>query len=236
MALLQKMARFPLCTLLAGAVLGVAFPAAAQQPEGTIHIATPPSLSIGLDGYAGMGVLASGARADAHALGGGMLRLRSSYAQIGGFVEAANLPADSLQGYGAFTGGWLPFENWLTFDLMLGAGRHTYENSDRRYGPDGYKVQSWFGTVRLGISDRTHGILGLHTGAMLFASLDFTPTDVTWRYGPANDPEHQVKGTRRVGGFALGVAVMAGFDVATSSEATTPEIRTGWNRARPPRF
>ncbi len=181
-----------------------------------------------------MGVLASGSRADAHALGGGMLRLRSSYAQIGGFVEAANLPQESLQGYGAFMGGWAPFTNWLTFDVMLGAGRHSYQNNERRYGPEGYDVHSWFGTLRLGVSDRTHGILGLHTGAMLFASLDFTPSDIAWRYGPAGDRTKQVTGVRRVGGFALGVAVTAGFDVATPSEATTPELRTVWNTTRPP--
>jgi len=228
-ALLGRMARYPLSVLAASAVLAVAWPAFAEPPEATIHMAQAPTLSLGLDGYAGMGVLASGSRADAHALGGGILRVHSSYAQIGGFMEAANLPIDTLQGYGGFMGGWLPFANWLTFDLMLGAGRHSYQNTDRRYGPDGYRVQSWFGTVRLGVSDRTRGILGLHTGAMLFASLDFTPTNVAWRHGPANDPTKQVTGLRRVGGFALGVAVTAGFDVATPSEATTPELRSGWN-------
>lgn len=190
-------------------------------------------LSLGVEGYAGMGVLASGSRTDAHALGGGMVRLRSSYTQLAGFVEAANLPRDNLQGYGALMGGWLPFTNWLTFDLMLGAGRHTYRNSERRYGPGGYRVRSWFGTVRLGVSDRTHGIFGFHTGAMLFASMDFTPADVSWRYGPANDRTKQVTGVRRVGGFAIGVAVTAGFDVATPSEATTPDLRGSFSGARP---
>jgi hypothetical protein len=234
-ALLGRMPRYPLSVLAAGAAFAVALPAAAEQPEATIHVAQPPTLSVGLDGYAGMGVLANGSRADASALGGGMLRLRSSYAQIGGFMEAANLPTDTLQGFGGFMGGWLPFANWLTFDLMLGAGRHTYDNPDRRYGPDGYQVRSWFGTLRLGVSDRTHGILGLHTGAMLFASLDFTPTNIAWRYGLANDPTKQVTGLRRVGGFALGVAVSAGFDVATPSEATMPELGTTWNSTRSPR-
>lgn len=235
-ALLGRMARYPFSVAVAGLVLGLARPAAAQKPEASIHTARPPALSLGLDGYAGMGVLAAGQRADAHALGGGMLRVRSSYAQLGGFMEAANLPQDSRTGYGALMGGWLPFTNWLTFDLMLGAGRHTYQNDNRRYGAEGYKVRSWFGTVRLGVSDRTHGILGLHTGAMLFASLDFTPTNVAWRYGIADKPQTQVTGQRRVGGFALGVAVTAGFDVATPSEATTPDARTRWNRTRPTPF
>ncbi len=229
------MARY-LSVLLAAAVVSVAWPARAERPEATIHVAGAPMLSVGVDGYAGMGVLASGSRADAHALGGGVLRLRSSYAQLGGFAEAANLPQDNLQGYGALMGGWLPFANWLTFDLMFGAGRHTYQNTDRRYGANGYKIQSWFGTVRLGVSDRTHGIFGLRTGAMLFASLDITPTDISWRYGPANDKTKQVTGVRRVGGFAVGVAVTAGFDIATPSEATTPEFRGTFSGSRPPPF
>ena len=215
--------RFLLSVLLAGVLL-LAPRVGAAQPgpaEDAIHVATAPTLSVGLQGYAGMGVLANSERADAYALGGGALEVRSSYFQLGGFAEAGELPQDTLQSYGGFVGGWLPFAHWVTFDAALGAGRHTYINTDARYGPGGYSLGSWFGTLRLGVSDRSHGILGARLGAMLFASLDLNRHSIHWRYG-ATGSRQEVTGVRQVGGFSLGVAFTVGFDGATRSEATTP--------------
>ncbi len=216
--------RFPLSVLLAGVVLVTPRVGAAQPgpAEEAIHVANPPTLSVGLQGYAGMGVLANSERADAYALGGGALEVRSSYFQLGGFAEAGELPQDTLRSYGGFVGGWLPFAHWVTFDAALGAGRHTYVNTDARYGPGGYSLGSWFGTLRLGVSDCSHGILGalLGSDAARFA-----------RPGPSLDPlalrnSRQPPGshrrTRQVGGFSLGVAFTVGLDGSTRSEATTP--------------
>lgn len=188
-------------------IIFAAHNAAAQEP------ALAPPWSVLLEGYAGLGLLATTERVDSHALGGGALELGAGRLQIGGFVEALSMVEEHAVAYGGLVGVRQPFRHWVELDAFLGVGRRRFFNDAPRYGLGGYTTSGWLGTLRAGVSDRLGGTLGERVGVVLVTSIDLTPRDIAWHFGPPQMP-YENQGVHRVGGVSVTLAVTAGFDLA----------------------
>lgn len=188
-------------------IIFAAHTAAAQEP------APAPPWSVLLEGYAGLGLFATNERVGSHALGGGALELGAGRLQVGGFVEALSMVEEHAVAYGGLVGVRQPFRHWVELDASLGAGRRRFFNDEPRYGLGGYALSGWFGTLRAGVSDRLGGALGERAGILLVTSIDLTPHDIAWHFGPPDMP-NATQGVHRVGGVSVTLAVTAGFDLA----------------------
>lgn len=175
-----------------------------------------PGWSMGLEGYAGFAVLSTEAGGHAQALAGGLSRFQVGYFQAGGFLEATDGGEHHWRSVGGFVGAFLPYRHWVDFEFAGGVSARTYRNSNVRYGPDGYEATTQALLLRAGFSDRSdEGLFGFRLGAQISATFDLERHNRTWQYELAStgsDP-NIVSGATKVGGFSVGIAVTAGFDI-----------------------
>lgn len=179
-----------------------------------------PGWSVGLDGYVGLsGVFGTDTRG-AVSLGGGLIRGRYRYFVIGGYYEISDsLSAGAQsQSMGGFAGAWLPYKNWVDFEIAARLGARQYADSDLRFGPSGYDVWGSALGLVLGVSDRATagGIWGGRIGASLVGMFDLKQHDVPWRWDgidPDTGEPTASTGSSHVGGFSLALNVTLGFDV-----------------------
>jgi hypothetical protein len=161
-------------------------------------------------------LLATSGNDYAHALVGGLARVRWGYIQAGGTAEMTDTLEDRWRAFGGFAGVWLPFDNWVDMQASLGAGARIYSNSDARYGPGGYELSSPVINLRMGVSDRSsEGRFGGRVGAEFVAAFDLRRHSPGWRYeSPVlGGPPVVVTGVTEVGGFSFGIVMTLGFDV-----------------------
>lgn len=179
-----------------------------------------PGWSVGLDGFVGLSTLFGTDTRGAVALGGGLLRARYRFYEAGGYYEVS----DSLgsggqwQSVGGFLGAWLPYKNWVDFEIAARIGARQFADSDPRFGPSGYEVWGSALGLVLGVSDRatTGGLFGGRVGATLVGTYDLKQRDMPWTWS-AYDEEtgttDMTSGQTHVGGFSVAMNVTLGFDV-----------------------
>ena len=199
-------------------------PPDAPTSEG-MRLENPSRFGVGLQAYAGIAGEFSSGEDRAHMVGGGLLRFRYHYFEVGGTAEITDSGESSAlsevkqehwQAFGGFVGVFLPYYHFVDFDATLGLSSRQYKNSDRIYGPDGLSKGFPELTLRLGVSDRmSQRLVGLRIGAALAFGFDLSRADVPWRkeYLFADGTVGTTKGTTPLGGTSVGILVDIGFDV-----------------------
>jgi hypothetical protein len=177
-----------------------------------------PGWSMGLEGYAGLSTLFGTDTRGAYSLAGGTLRGRYRHYAAGGYFELT----DSLSGggdwqnFGGFAGAWLPYRNWVDFEIAVRLGGRRYSDSDLRFGPGGYKLWTPALGLALGVSDRAaKGRWGGRVGSQLIATYDLKQRNRPWQVSsrdPNTGMENVASGSSHVGGLSLQLVVTLGFD------------------------
>jgi len=188
-------------------------------------LASAPGPGIGLEGYAGIGLVMGAGGSKGRGLVGGLLRLRYQYFQLGGSVEVSDSgQSDSLleeeeeswRAFQAFVGVWLPFDRWINIDASIGYADRRYLNADRIYGPDGMNVGGAALAFRFGISDRLgHKLVGTRIGAALLGTVDLNSLSAPYErtYLDEAGEVRSIEGTTNGGGVSLMLAIAAGFEL-----------------------
>jgi hypothetical protein len=178
-----------------------------------------PGWAVGLDAFGGLAALMGTDTRGSYAFAGALLRGRYRYYEIGGFFTMSDDPMSSpgsLREFGGILGAWLPFKNWVDFELAARVGARTHTDPATRYGPDGYEHTSATLGFQLGVTDRVHGEkLGGRIGAQIVGSYDLSQKDQVWTQLRENPDGMMVltSGTTHVGGFSLGIQMSLGLDV-----------------------
>jgi hypothetical protein len=186
-----------------------------------IGFETQPRWAVGIDGRAGVGMLAHSDARGAFAFAGALLRGHYSYFEAGGFYDHADGSAQggTFSHAGGFVGAWLPYRNWVDFDAALGIGVRHYADTDARYGTGGYTVNCPALSLLLGVSDRARlDDFGLRVGGQLVLTQDFGQKDKQWTFQQTNDSGEVVStnGMTHVGGFSGSIVFTLGFDYGES--------------------
>jgi hypothetical protein len=187
------------------------------KPSG-FRLNRAPGTAVSLGAYAGIALLSTREKANAHMFAGALARWRIDYVQLGGYLEVSDRVQDEWRTLGGFVGGVIPFQNWVDIELALGAGVRRYQNPSQRYGPGGYSLKTPTLGVRAGFSDRSsRSTFGIRFGAEFLLNVDLGQRSANWqyRYTDAMDAEQVVSGVTRVGGVSVGLAVNGSFEVAT---------------------
>lgn len=182
-----------------------------------------PGWSIGLDAYAGLAVLSTRDGALSHAVFGGLSRFQWQYFQAGGLIEVSDPGEGQWRSIGGFVGAFVPFRHWVDFEFAGGLAARTYRDTSLRYGPDGYEATTPALTLRAGFSDRSSNeLFGMRLGGHLAAAFDLTRHERPWTYDfeSTTGETRSLQGQTRVGGFSLGLAVTAGFDIGRKGRRT----------------
>jgi hypothetical protein len=192
-----------------------ALPPPPGLPE--ISFERSPGWAVELDGRAGIGVLTRSDARGAFAFAGGLLRGHYQYFELGAFYDHA----DSAQNGGTFwnasgfAGAWLPYHNWVDFELAAAFGVRHYTDPDPRYGPNGYAVNSPALSFMFGVSDRaSSGNAGARVGGGLVFTEDLGQKTQAWTLNQTTDQGEIVTttGTTHVGGFSASLVFTIGFD------------------------
>jgi hypothetical protein len=180
-----------------------------------------PGWSVGLDGRAGIGILTRSDARGAYAFAGGLLRAQYRYFELGAFYDHADETESggTFSHAGGFAGAWLPYRNYVDFQIALGFGARHYTDSDPRYGANGYSVSCPAASLMFGVSDRARsGDAGVRLGGQLVLTQDFGQQDKKWSFNQTNDVGDVVStgGTTHVGGFSMSLVFTFGFDYGNS--------------------
>jgi hypothetical protein len=186
-----------------------------------IHIESSPGFRVGLDVRGGIGMTAGSDARGAFASLGGLLRAHYQYYELGFFYDRSD---DSGTGagfthLGGLAGAWLPYHNWVDFELAVGIGSRSYDDPDPRYGLSGYELSGLAASLILGVSDRARSDekgarAGGRVGGQLVFTYDVTQHDQPWTLVDRDQSGEQTEthGTTHVGGFSIGLMLTLGLD------------------------
>lgn len=202
-----------------------------------VRLEPKPGFSLGLGAYGGLALLMTRDGRHPHTLAGLLSRARYGYFELGAVLELTDQAPEQWRSVGGFVGAWLPYRNWVDFELAAGIAVRRHLNASPRYGPGGYDLQSPAFTLRLGVSDRTsESLFGARLGGELVAALDLEKREAEWEYQLGSDADPGVvRGITPVSGFSLGLVLSTGFDVAFKRRADSPTL-TGADARRTSRF
>jgi hypothetical protein len=178
-----------------------------------------PGWAVGIDAFGGLAALLGSDTRGSFALAGALVRGRYKYYEVGGFYVTTDDPMSSAGSYtefGGIAGAWLPYKNWIDFELAARVSARTYEDPSSRYGSTGYELSGATLGFQFGVSDRVHGEkLGGRVGAQIVGAIDLNQRDVIWRQIREDSAGMEVmtSGTTHVGGFTLGIQMSLGLDV-----------------------
>jgi hypothetical protein len=147
------------------------------------------------------------------------LRGRYRYYEIGAFYQLSDDPissAGSFHEFGAIAGAWLPFQNWVDFEIAARIGSRTYQDPATRYGANGYSLSGATLGFQLGVSDRVRSkLIGGRIGAQLVGAYDLKQRDQEWQEIREDENGNEVltSGTTHVGGFSIGIQMSLGLDI-----------------------
>ncbi len=180
-----------------------------------------PGWAVGVEGRAGLGFLTHSDARNAFAFAGGVLRGHYSYFELGGFYDHADSTASggTFSHAGGFAGAWLPYHNWVDFDVALGFGVRRYSDDDTRYGPNGYVVNSPALSLSAGVSDRAHGEnFGARVGGQIILTQDLGQKTKNWTLNESDNQGNvfTTTGSTHVGGFSASLVLTIGFDYGKS--------------------
>jgi len=176
-----------------------------------------PGWGVSLGARGGLGGLAGSGARSFFAVGGGFLRARYRHFQVGGFFDKSD-DSDVGGGFwhaGGFAGAWLPYHNWVDFELALALGSRTYSDSDTRYGPGGYSIGMPALSFIAGVSDLARaGKVGGRFGGQFIVTGDFKQQDRPWTFveHDATGERFETNGTTHVGGVSVQFAFTAALD------------------------
>jgi len=185
----------------------------------------PLELGVDLEAHGGILTLVAQGEARSRAVGGGTLRGRYSYFQIGGRYEQSDSGTavalrrpqeETFAAYSGFVGVTLPFYRWVDVDATVGMAWRTYENPSKRFGPQGFSHDTRSVTWFLGMSDRAgEHLVGARIGAGLFGYVDVQRTTFSWdsTYPTVNGPATVVTRTRPLGGTAFGLSLTCALEL-----------------------
>jgi hypothetical protein len=206
-----------------GALVGVPPPDDAQRlpppPRAAqIYFQPEPGWAVGLDVRAGIGMLAGSDARGAFASLGGLLRGHYKYYELGFFYDQSDdsTSGGSFSHFGGFAGAWLPYHNWVDFELALGIGSRRYADNDPRYGVGGYELSSPTVSFIAGVSDRaTSGNWGGRVGGQIVVTYDVKQEDQPWKLLSTNSAGEtsETTGVTHVGGLSVGLVLTLGLDV-----------------------
>jgi hypothetical protein len=172
---------------------------------------------VGLALRGGIGVLAGSDARGAFAFGGGLLRGHYGYFDFGLFYDHADSQSNggTFSHAGAVLGAWLPYHNWVDFEIAAALGVRHYTDSDPRYGVSGYTLDAPALSLVLGVSDRAHSSnLGGRVGGQLVLTQDLKEKDEPWLLEEMGDSGELVttRGITHAGGFSASLVLVIGLD------------------------
>jgi len=185
-----------------------------RQP---IFFEKKPGWAVELAARGGIGALAVSDARGAFAFGGGLLRARYRHYQLGGFFMKSD-DSDAGGGFshfGGFAGAWLPFHNWVDFEVAAAFGSRRYEDTDPRYGNGGYSLAMPALSLILGVSDRARsGNFGGRVGGQLEVTGDLGQKDRPWSFFQETAPGQvtETKGVTHVGGVSIALVFSIALD------------------------
>lgn len=194
---------------------GASLPAVPLLPE--IGFEEHPGWGVELAARGGIGVLAGSDARGAFAFGGGLLRGHYGYVEFGLFYDHADSQANggTFSHAGALVGAWLPYHNWVDFEVAAGLGVRHYTDGDNRYGLNGYTLDAPALSLVAGVSDRAHSSnVGGRVGGQIVLSQDLKQKDEPWMLQETSDSGEVVttRGTTHVGGFSASLVLVIGLD------------------------
>jgi hypothetical protein len=187
---------------LASSVLGSSALAQVPPPNqaAAVRLEEPPRWSAALGAYGGLGLHFGADLPIAHDVGGARLGFTVRHAALGAYAELTELPGGYQNTFGGWLGGYLPMHNFVDLDGGVGMGLRRY--LDCRVGSSCAQAFSTPATsVRIGISDRTGGRLGIRVGCELKATFDLGRKAVHWTV-PVG-PEGGISGVNHYGGSSV---------------------------------
>jgi len=184
-----------------------------------IYFETEPGWAIELAARGGLGALAGSDARGAFAFGGGLLRGRYKYYELGGFLDKSD-NADAGGGFthfGGFAGAWLPYHNWVDFEIAAALGSRHYTDTDPRYGANGYSIGLPALSFIVGVSDRARSGdrgIGGRVGGQLIMTGDLAQKDRPWSYVQESSTGEviETKGTTHVGGVSVSFVLTLALD------------------------
>jgi hypothetical protein len=177
-------------------------------------------LGFGLSAYGGLTALFNVDIRGAYSVAGGLVRARYGYLTAGAYYELTDSPetrTGEWWGAGGFAGAWLPYRNWVDFQLALRAGLREYTDNDARFGSGGYRLGGPALGLSLGVSDRSNtGTWAGRIGGAVIAMYDLDQHEQPWRTETVYDSEEDPivrTGVSHVGGLSIGLFVELGLDL-----------------------
>lgn len=183
-----------------------------------------PRWAAGLEAYGGIGVQATSGQDRAHAIVGGLARVRYGFVQVGATYETtdsgeASQLSEPVQEHwravGGFAGVWLPYRHWADLEATLGLANRSYVNPSPIYGPGGFDLSTTAVTFRFGVSDRmTERLFGPRVGAALVGGIDLERYSPTWRreFLLPDGTIGATTGSTEVGGVSIGLVLVLGLE------------------------
>jgi hypothetical protein len=169
---------------------------------GTVRLEEPPRWSASLGAYGGLGLHFGADQPMAHDVGGARLAFTVRHVELGAYAELPELPGGYLNTFGGMVGWWLPLHNFVDLDGGVGIGLRRYLDCG---AGSSCALDQAFSTpavsVRIGISDRAGGRLGVRVGSELKATFDLDRRTVHWTV-PLG-PEAGISGVRHYGGTSV---------------------------------
>jgi hypothetical protein len=178
-----------------------------------------PGWAVGIDAFGGLAALIGSDTRGSFALAGALLRGRYKYYEVGAFYVTTDDPMSSAGSYtefGGIAGAWLPYKNWIDFELAARMSARTYEDPSSRYGSAGYELSGATLGFQLGVSDRVRSKkIGGRVGAQIVGAIDLNQRDVIWQQIREDSAGMEVmtSGTTHVGGFTLGIQMSLGLEI-----------------------
>ncbi|HWP04227.1 MAG TPA: hypothetical protein VNN72_00735 [Polyangiaceae bacterium] len=197
--------------------------AVALRPTGPerepIYFEKDPGWAIELAARGGLGALAASDARGAFAFGGGLLRVRYKHYELGGFGDKSD-NADAGGGFthfGGFAGAWLPYHNWVDFEVAAAIGSRHYTDPDPRYGSGGYSLGLPALSFIVGVSDRARSGnrgIGGRVGSQIVMTGDLGQKDVPWHFLQQSSTGEVVetKGSTHVGGVSVSLVFTLAID------------------------
>jgi hypothetical protein len=190
-----------------------------EEPAFAPRLGATHRAGLALQAYTGVAAYRTSSATWGHGVLGGTLRLRYGCVELGGYYEASDrIEQGSWTAAGGFAGAYLPYENWVDFEIVAGLASRTHREEDARYGPNGYAWSTPALIWRVSVSDRSSDTTAaLRVGVELYGAFDLRRREQPWQLvyqRPAGIPPLVFSGVTDVGGFSAGLLFSIGFDIA----------------------
>jgi len=182
-----------------------------------IYLEPKPGWAVELAARGGVGAIGGSGARGAFVFGGGLLRAHYKHYELGGFFSKSDGAevGGGFTHFGGFAGAWLPYHNWVDFEIAAALGSRRFEDTDPRYGPEGYSFALPALSLIVGVSDRAStGKFGGRVGGQIEVTGDLGQKDRAWSYTQEVAPGDfvETKGTTHVGGVSVALVFNIALD------------------------